>query len=261
MTSSSATTPATPSVRTAPTEIVTPDGTVDAYVFHPAEGGPYPAVLLYMDAFGVRPHLKGMAERLAAAGYVVLLPNVMYRSGRAPLVELPDFINPRERPEIIEQIRPAMRGLTPEAAMRDAGVYLDWLAASPLTNGGPVGITGYCMGAALALRTAGAYPERVAAAAGFHGAHLATDAPDSPHLLADRITAELYFGHADNDPTNPAEQIDRLDKSLTAAGVRHRGEVYAGAHHGFTQADTAMHSPEATERHWTALLELLARTL
>lgn len=259
MTSSA--TPATPSVRSAPTEITTPDGTVDAYAFHPAEGGPYPAVLLYMDAFGVRPHLKGMAERLAAAGYVVLLPNVMYRSGRAPLVELPDFINPRERPEIIEQIRPAMRGLTPEAAMRDAGVYLDWLAASPLTNGGPVGITGYCMGAALALRTAGAYPERVAAAAGFHGAHLATDAPDSPHLLADRITAELYFGHADNDLTNPAEQIDRLDKSLTAAGVRHRGEVYAGAHHGFTQADTAMHSPEATERHWRALLELLARTL
>lgn len=117
------------------------------------------------------------------------------------------------------------------------------------------------MGAGLALRTAGTYPERVAAAAGFHGAYLATDAPDSPHLLADRITAELYFGHADNDSTNPADQIGRLDRSLTAAGVRHRGEVYAGAHHGFTQADTAMHSPEATERHWTALLDLLARNL
>ncbi|WP_405894989.1 dienelactone hydrolase family protein [Streptomyces sp. NBC_00104] len=249
------------SVQTFATDIPTPDGTVDAHVFHPAEGGPHPAVLLYMDAFGVRPHLKGMAERLAAAGYVVLLPNVLYRGGRAPLVELPAFINPAERPEIIEQIRPATRGLTPEAAMRDAGDYLDWLAASPLTNGGPAGVTGYCMGAGLALRTAGTYPERVAAAAGFHGAYLATDAPDSPHLLADRITAELYFGHADNDSTNPADQIGRLDRSLTAAGVRHRGEVYAGAHHGFTQADTAMHSPEATERHWTALLDLLARNL
>ncbi|SFN42123.1 carboxymethylenebutenolidase [Streptomyces sp. cf124] len=249
------------SVQMSPVDIPTPDGTVDAYVCHPADDGPHPAVLLYMDAFGVRPHLKGMAERLAAAGYVVLLPNVMYRGGRAPLVELPAFIDPGERPEIIERIRPAMRGLTPEASMRDAGVYLDWLAASPLTNGGPVGITGYCMGAGLALRTAGTYPERVAAAAGFHGAYLATDAPDSPHLLADRITAELYFGHADNDSTNPADQIARLDKALTAAGVRHRGEVYAGAHHGFTQADTAMHSPEATERHWTALLNLLARTL
>lgn len=250
------------SVHISATDIPTPDGTVDAYVFHPADdNGPYPAVLLYMDAFGVRPHLKGMAERLAAAGHVVLLPNVMYRSGRAPLVELPDFINPAERPEIVEQIRPAMRGLTPEAAMRDAGVYLDWLAASPLTNGGPVGVTGYCMGAGLALRTAGTYPERVAAAAGFHGAYLATDAPDSPHLLADRITAELYFGHADRDSTNPADQIARLDKALATAGVRHRAEVYEGAHHGFTQADTAMYSAEATDRHWTALLELFGRTL
>lgn len=158
-----------------------------------------------------------MADRLAAAGYTVLVPNVFHRHGPAPVVELPDFINPAERPEIIQSLRPAARTLTPEAAMRDAGVYLDWLADSPLTVDGPVGVTGYCMGAALALRTAGTHPDRVAAAAGFHGAYLATDAPDSPHLLAERITAELYFGHADQDSTNPAEQIDRLDKALTAA--------------------------------------------
>lgn len=242
-------------------DIPTPDGTADAYLAHPDDGAPHPAVLLYMDAFGLRPHLKGMADRLAAAGYTVLVPNVFHRSGRAPLVELPDFINPAERPEIIAALRPAALTLTPEAAMRDAAAYLDWLAASPLTDGGKAGVTGYCMGAALALRTAGTHPDRVAAAAGFHGAFLATDAPDSPHLLADRITAELYFGHADQDATNPADQIDRLAKTLTEAGVRHRGETYTGAHHGFTHADTAMHSAEATERHWTALLELLGRTL
>ena len=242
-------------------DIPTPDGTADAYLAHPDDNAPHPAVLLYMDAFGLRPHLKSMADRLASAGYTVLVPNVFYRSGRAPLVELPDFINPAERPEIIQSLRPAAMTLTPEAAMRDAVAYLDWLTASPLTSDGAVGITGYCMGAGLALRTAGTYPDRVAAVAGFHGAYLASDAPDSPHLLADRITAELYFGHADQDSTNPAEQIDRLDKALTAAGVHHRAEVYAGAHHGFTQADTAMHSPEATERHWTALLELFGRTL
>jgi carboxymethylenebutenolidase len=176
-------------------------------------------------------------------------------------VELPDFIGPAERGDVFQSLRPAFESVTPEGAMRDAAAYLDWLAASPLTSDGPVGITGYCMGAVLALRTAGTFPERVAAAAGFHGASFATDAPDSPHLLADRITAELYFGHADQDPSNPAEQIDRLDKALTAAGVRHRGEVYTGAHHGFTQADTAAYSAEATERHWAALLELLGRTL
>ncbi|MBA2807677.1 dienelactone hydrolase family protein [Streptomyces sp. KM273126] len=242
-------------------DVPTPDGTADAYLAVPDGHAQHPAVLMYMDAFGLRPHLKKMADRLAAAGYTVLVPNVMYRHGRAPLVELPEFINPAERPEIIQNIRPFMVTLTPEAAMRDAAAYLDWLAASPLTTDGPAGVTGYCMGAGLALRTAGTHPDRVAAAAGFHGAYLATDAPDSPHLLADRVTAELYFGHADQDATNPAEQIDRLDKALTAAGVRHRTEVYAGAHHGFTQADTAMHDAEATERHWTALLDLLNRAL
>ncbi|MET7473365.1 dienelactone hydrolase family protein [Streptomyces sp. NPDC005648] len=242
-------------------DITTPDGTADAYFVHPSGNDLHPAVLLLMDAFGLRPHLRSMADRLAGAGYAVLVPNVFHRYGRAPVVELPEFINPAERPEIIQQLGPAARTLTPEGAMRDAAVYLDWLAASPRTTDGPVGLTGYCMGAGLALRTAGTYPDRVAAAAGFHGAYLATDAPDSPHLLAEHITAELYFGHADQDPTNPAEQIDRLDKALNAAGVRHRAEVYEGAHHGFTQADTAMHSAEATERHWTALLDLFGRTL
>ncbi|MFF4250429.1 dienelactone hydrolase family protein [Streptomyces sp. NPDC001663] len=248
-------------VQGTPVDITTPDGIADAYLAHPDDNAAHPAVLLYMDAFGLRPHLKSMADRLAGAGYTVLVPNVFYRSGRAPLVELPGFINPAERPEIIQQLGPHARTLTSEAAMRDAAAYLDWLAASPLTTDGPAGITGYCMGAGLTLRTAGAYPDRVAAAAGFHGAYLATDALDSPHLLADRITAELYFGHADQDATNPAEQIDRLDKALTAAGVRHRAEVYAGAHHGFTQADTAMYSAEATERHWTAVLDLFGRAL
>jgi carboxymethylenebutenolidase len=242
-------------------DIPTPDGTADAYLTHPADDGPHPGVLLYMDAFGLRPHLRAMADRLAAAGYVVLVPNVVYRSGRAPVVELPEFIDPAARPELFAALRPAMLELTPERAMRDAAVYLDWLAASPLTTDGPVGLTGYCMGAGLALRTAGTYPDRVAAAAGFHGARLATDAPDSPHLLADRITAELYFGHADNDSANPAEQIELLDRTLTEAGVPHRSEVYAGAHHGFTQADTAMYGEEAAERHWVALLDLFARKL
>ncbi|BBC34899.1 Dienelactone hydrolase [Streptomyces graminofaciens] len=250
-----------PPVLGTPVDIPTPDGTADAYLAHPDDNAPHPAVLMYMDAFGLRPHLKGMADRLAAAGYTVLVPNVMYRSGRAPLVELPEFIDPVERPEIIERIRPHMLGLTPEASMRDAAAYLDWLAASPLTTDGPAGVTGYCMGAGLALRAAGTYPERVAAAAGFHGAHLATESPDSPHRLAEHITAELYFGHADNDGTNPAEDVARLDKALAAAGVRHRTEVYTGAHHGFTQADTAMHSAEATERHWAAVLDLLGRSL
>ncbi|MFD5320280.1 dienelactone hydrolase family protein [Streptomyces sp. NPDC127098] len=251
----------TTTVRGTSVDVPTPDGAADAYLAHPDDDAPHPAVLLYMDAFGLRPHLRAMADRLAAAGHTVLVPNVFHRAGRAPVVDLPEFIDPAARPGILEAIGPAARTLTPEAAVRDAGAYLDWLAGSPLTTGGPAGVVGYCMGAGLALRTAGSHPERVAAAAGFHGAHLATEAPDSPHLLAGRITAELYFGHADQDATNPPEMIDRLDQALTAAGVRHRAEVYAGAHHGFTQADTAAYDAAAAERHWAALLDLFARTL
>lgn len=248
-------------VRGTTVDITTEDGTADAYLVHPDDDTAHPAVLFYMDAFGLRPHLRGMADRLAAAGYTVLVPNVFHRSGRTPVFDLPEFIDPAARPEIWGQILPAMQALTPELALRDAPAYLDTLAASPHASAGPVGITGYCMGTRLALHTAGGFPERVAAVAGFHGGALATEAPDSPHLAVARITAEVYLGHADEDPSLPPEQIDLLDKALTEAGVRHRTEVYTGASHGYTQADTAAYDAEATARHWTALLDLLDRNL
>lgn len=214
-----------------------------------------------MDAFGVRPHLKAMADRLAEAGYAVLVPNVFYRSGHTPVLDLPEFIDTSQRTELFDQIGPMMRELTPERAVDDAEAYLAWLAERPEVADGPVGVTGYCMGARLSLRTAGAYPDRVAAAAGFHGGGLATDAPDSPHLVAEHVTAELYFGHADQDHSLPPEQIERLNAALTEAGVRFRAEVYGGARHGYTQADTSSYNADAAERHWKELLALLERTL
>ncbi|MEU6352943.1 dienelactone hydrolase family protein [Streptomyces sp. NPDC047072] len=248
------------SVQGTTVEIRTEDGVADAYFVHPADGAPRPAVLFYMDAFGIRPHLKSMADRLAEAGYAVLVPNVFYRAGATPVFDLPEFIDPGARPEIFQQIGPVMQSLTPELAMRDAGAYLRWLAERPEVADGPVGLTGYCMGARLSLLTAGTFPDRVAAAAGFHGGRLATEDADSPHLVAEHVTAELYFGHADEDPSLPPEQIERLEAALTAAGVRHQCEVYAGAHHGYTQADTASYDRAGDERHWEALLDLLKRT-
>jgi carboxymethylenebutenolidase len=248
------------SVQGSDVDIPTADGVADAYLAHPDDGSPHPGVLFYQDAFGIRPHLKSMADRLAAAGYTVLIPNVFYRSGRTPVFDLPEFIDPSARPEIFGQIMPVMQTLTPELAMGDADAYLHWLADSPLVADGPVALTGYCMGARLALFTAGTYPDRVAAAAGFHGGRLATDTPDSPHLVAEHITAELYFGHADQDESLPPEQQQRLEDALTAAGVRHTCEVYPGAHHGYTQADTSSYNKEGDERHWAALLDLLDRT-
>ncbi|MFD7438927.1 dienelactone hydrolase family protein [Streptomyces sp. NPDC059861] len=241
-------------------DIPTEDGIADAYLTRPGDGGPHPGVLFYMDAFGLRPQLKSMADRLAGAGYTVLVPNLFHRHGRAPVLELPEFIDDASRGGLFQHILPMMQPLTPEVAMRDAGAYLRRLAELPEVADGPVAVTGYCFGARLSLMTAGAYPERVAAAAGFHGAQLATDAPDSPHLVADRVTAELYFGHADHDPSLPPEQVQRLEDALTAAGVRHRCEVYPDAPHGFTQADTASYQAEGDKRHWAALLDLLDRT-
>jgi carboxymethylenebutenolidase len=248
------------SVQGSTVDIPTEDGVADAYLVRPDDGLPHPGVLLYQDAFGLRPHLRSMADRLAEAGYSVLVPNVFYRHGRSPVFELPEFIDTHSRPDLWEAITPVMQSLTHELAMHDAGAYLTWLAEAPLVSDGPVALTGYCMGARLSLLTAGTYPDRVAAAAGFHGGRLATDAPDSPHLVAEHITAELYFGHADEDPSMPPEQIQLLEDTLTKAGVRHRCEVYPGAHHGFTQADTAAYHEEGAERHWAALLDLLKRT-
>ena len=240
--------------------VPTPDGSADAYLAQPDDGR-HPAVLFFMDAFGPRPRLEEMARRIAAGGYVVLVPNVFYRHGLAPLMELPDLSDPGQRTAAFAKLGEFMASLTPAAALRDAEAYLDFLAGLPGTDDGPVGLTGYCMGGALALRTAAAFPARVAGAASFHGGRLASDAPDSPHLLLDQVSAELYFGHADHDHSMPAEQIERLDAALEAAGLDYRSELYAGASHGFTTSDTAAYDEAATERHWAALLDLLKRRL
>ncbi|WP_280257576.1 dienelactone hydrolase family protein [Nocardia wallacei] len=242
-------------------DVPAPAGIADSYLAAPADGAPHPGVLLYMDAFGVRPSLRAMADRIAAHGYTVLAPNVFYRHGRAPVVELPDFIDPGQRPDIFQRLLPMIQELTPEIAAADAAAYLDWLAANDRTAAGPVGLTGYCMGARLVVFTVGTFPDRVAAAAGFHGGGLVTDTPDSPHHALGNVTAELYFGHADNDRSMTAEQIERLEKTLTDAGIRYRSEIYAGAQHGYTQTDTASYNEQAAERHWHELLSLLDRNL
>jgi carboxymethylenebutenolidase len=248
-------------VFTAMIDVPAADGTADAYLAHPGDGASHPAVLLCMDAFGLRPQLFSMAERLASNGYAVLVPNLFYRHGPAPVLEnLPDLLKAENRPKLMEVLMPIVASFTAGAAERDLGAYLDFLAGEEFISPGPVALTGYCMGGAQAIRAAGLFPARVAAAASYHGGRLATDAPESPHRLADRITAELYFGHADNDQSMPAEAIALLEKALDSAGVRYTSELYAGATHGFTMADTAAYDPAAAERHWDTLLALLTRT-
>jgi len=239
-------------------DIETQDGVADAYLASPNDDNPHPGVLVIMDAFGLRPRIEEMADRIAARGYVVLAPNVLYRGGRSSLQPAPDLSDPDSRASFFQSIRPLMAELTPDALARDGEAYLGYLAqAAP----GPVAITGYCMGARVGWRIAAAYPDRVAALAGFHGGGLVTDAADSPHLSAGQLRAEMYFGHADQDQSMTPEQIAALEQALDDAAARYTSELYQGALHGYTMADSAVYNEAAAERHFDALFALLERTL
>jgi carboxymethylenebutenolidase len=239
-------------------DVATPDGVADSYLVVPDGGGP--GVLLFMDAFGLRPRIEEMADAIAARGYSVLAPNLLYRGGRSPLFDLADLGDPDKRGALFGQIMPLMAALTPETIARDATAYLDFLAAQDGVEAGPAVITGYCMGGLNALRVIEALPERVKAVASFHGGRLATDQPDSPHLLVGNITGEVYFGHADHDHSMDADQIKLLETALDEAGVTYTSEVYEGADHGYTMTDTAAYNEAGEKRHWENLFALLERT-
>jgi len=240
-------------------EIKTEDGLADGYMARPVDDdGRRPGVLFLIDAFGLRPQIEQMADRISQRGYVVLAPNVFYRHGRAPVLPMPDLGDPEERAPFMEKIRPMMQELTPELIASDSKGYLNFLARAAR---GPFAITGYCMGARLGWRIATAHPDRVTALAGFHGGGLVTDDEDSPHQSAGELTAEVYLGHADNDRSMTPENIATLEQALNESDVTYRSEVYAGAAHGYTMADTPMYDERGAERHFDALFALLGRTI
>jgi carboxymethylenebutenolidase len=239
-------------------DVPTEDGVADSYLVVPDGGGP--GVLLFMDAFGLRPRIEEMADTIAARGYSVLAPNLLYRGGRAPLFDMAGLDDPTRREALFGQIMPLIMALDTAAITRDSERYLDFLAAQDGVEPGPVVITGYCMGGTNALRVIEALPDRVKAIASFHGGRLATDQPDSPHLSVGNITGEVYFGHADNDHSMSPEQIKTLESALDEAGVTYRSELYEGAAHGYTMSDTAAYNAAAEQRHWENLFALLERT-
>lgn len=228
--------------------ITTADGSCPVTLAIPDGTGPWPGVVMYPDAGGTRPVLRDMAERLASLGYVVLLPDVYYRTGGwTPFDMRTVFGDPAQRNRLFA----LMKAITPEVMAADARAFFDYLEARPEVRGQRFGTTGYCMGGRTSLVVAGRVPERVAAAMSFHGGGLATTDPESPHLLADRIRAAVYVGGAENDASYPPGDADRLDAALTAAGVEHTCEWYA-AGHGFAVPDNGPFDDAAAERHWAA---------
>lgn len=239
--------------------IRTQDGSAKAKVFAPDAGSggvARPGVVLYMDAFGLRPGLDSMAERLAAAGYTVLVPDLFYRFGSyGPYDPREAFADEATRARIMGMIQ----GTTQEMTERDSATFLDALAQAGAT--GPAGVVGYCMGGSRALTAAAAYPDRIAAAASFHGGHLASEAPDSPHLRAGTIAGRVYVASAGEDQSFPPEQSARLAQALREAGVDYVIENYAGMSHGWAVPDHRVYDAAGAERHWKRLLEFFEEVL
>lgn len=232
--------------------IETPDGTSQAWLFKPREGsGPWPGVLLYTDIMGVRPLFKAMAQRLADAGYAVLLPNLFHRLG--PPNDPPLSVkNSGEFGRLL-----SMAGtLSRDTIVRDSGAWIDALSKRPDVASHPLAVVGYCMSGPMAVWTAAAHPGKIGAVAAFHGGHLVTGRPDSPHKQVGDSTARYYFGCAETDAFMTGEHIAGLAAALDEAGREHTIEVYPGTYHGFAIAD-ASYDPEGAERHWDRLMEFL----
>jgi carboxymethylenebutenolidase len=240
--------------------VTTPDGTCTVHLFTPdgpAAPAPWPGVVMYPDAGGVRDTFYQMAAKLAGFGYAVLLPDVYYRNGDwAPFDMATVFGDEKQRQRLFSMIG----SLTPDKITSDASAFFDYLAGRPEVSGERFGVCGYCMGGRITLLVAGRLPDRVAAAASFHGGGLVSDTDDSPHLLADRMRATVYVGGAENDASFTTEHAEQLDKALTSAGVQHTIEWYQAAH-GFAVPDNPPYDEAAAERHWTAMTELFVSTL
>jgi carboxymethylenebutenolidase len=248
-------------------EIKTPDGTCDAAFIYPASGS-HPGALIWTDAFGLRPAFRDMAKRLAAEGYSVLVPNPFYRVAKAPVfsdVASFNFQSPSDR----AKLGPLMGSVNaPGAAERDAIAYIAFLdSQKQVDKAKKIGTQGYCMGGPLIVKTAAAVPNRVGAAASFHGGGLVTNNPDSPHLLAPKIEARMYFGIASNDDKQQPDAKDKLKEAFGAAKVAAEIEVYPGSLHGWCVPDMprqngipVYNKPDA-ERAWAKLVTLYRAAL
>lgn len=238
--------------------IKTDDGTCDAYFVAPAEGK-HPAVLVWPDIRGLRPAFRQMADRLAGEGYAVLTVNPFYRWQKSPVV---DAANDWSNEAVREKLFGYLKQLTRPIVETDARAHLAFLdAQKEVDTKRRIGTTGYCMGGAMTIYTAALSPNRVGAAASFHGGGVATDKPDSPHLLIDDTNAGYLFAIADNDDKETPNEKVLLAEVLKPRPQWHEVEVYAGAMHGWCPPDGRAYNEAAAEKAWGRMLELFKAEL
>lgn len=239
-------------------QVATDVGPAEAYLT--GEDG-RPGVLFFVDAIGLRQRTREMADRIASWGYAVLVPHVFHRDGTAEeLAPLGDLRESEAREAFFASgAMDRVAALTPDLSGSDTEAWVRTLLEH--AGDGPIGAIGYCMGGRLAVRAAADHPGTVGAVGGFHSGGLVTDEPDSPHRLLDATTSEYVFGHADQDSSMPLEAVAALEEALDAAGRPRLNEVYEGAAHGYTMADTSAYDERAAERHFRELRRLLDRVL
>ena len=236
-------------------DVTTPDGVADCYFVHPSSGA-HPGVLVWPDAFGLRPAKMQMGKRLAESGYSVLVVNQYYRTQRAPIVNTTNFA------EVRDTLMPLMGSLNADTQTRDAMAFVSFLDNQPAVDQSrKIGTMGYCMGGPFTMRTAAAVPDRIGAAASFHGGGLVTDGADSPHLLVPKMKAHYLFAIAENDDENQPEAKDVLRDAFAQAGLPAEIEVYAGAMHGWCPPDSTVYNEAQAERAWSRLLALFEDAL
>jgi len=238
-------------------EIPTADGAVTTFIVYPERDGPHPVVLFFMDAPGIREELRDMARRLASVGYYVMLPNLYYRRGVLEIADPP----PLPAKEARERVFELMGSLTIPMVMQDGDALLAFADRDPAASKRKAGAVGYCMSGQYAINIAARHPERIGAAASIYGVQLVTDQDDSPHLAAQRATAELYFGCAEIDSWAPLEMIETLDQAMKAHDLDAEVELYPGVEHGFAFPQRPAYDKAAAERHWERLFALFARRL
>jgi carboxymethylenebutenolidase len=239
-------------------EIRTADGTADGFLYRAEDGVRRPGVIHLTDIGGIRPDHRNMARRLAEKGYTVLLPNIFYRTGKPPMF---DFTPTMGEERTMKRFAELAGPMTPDAMERDGAAYVDFLAQQDGVGAGAMGVVGYCFTGSMAMRTAAVRPEKIAAAASFHGGGLFTAAATSPHHVLPRIKARLYFGHATNDQSMPAEAIKNLELALDTWRGKYQSEVYEGAFHGWTVAGGPVYNHQQAERAFEKLTALFAETL
>jgi carboxymethylenebutenolidase len=239
-------------------DIATRDGAMETFICRPERGGPQPAVMLLMDAHGVREELRDMARRLGTVGYYVLLPNLYYRAGRDTIYG-PD-VRDRNSAEYA-RMRTVRTKMTIPPVMSDIGAMLTFIDGQPEVKKGPVGAHGYCMSGPYALAAAARYPERIVAAASFYGTWLVNDAEESPHLSLGKVKGELYIACAEHDELAPLPMVEELRGLFRRAGTAGEIELYPAVHHGFAFPEARVYDQPAAERHWERLIALYRRRL